>query len=398
MKTSLKYLLFAASVALMSPLNSGRLNAQNLSVEDHLAIIQQVKKEVLDSLNAHGTQPEGDFQKYLTISGYLETYYVYDFGNPENHTRPSFLYSFNRHNEMNLNFGYLQAAYDDNKVRGKLALMAGTYSNANLAAEPGVLKNLYEANVGIKLSKKKNVWVDAGLFASHIGFESAVGANCWNLSRSILAENSPYFLSGAKISYTSDNGKWYTSGLVINGWQRMQRVDGNNLPAFGHQLTWTPNDRVTLNSSSFIGSDTPDSTRQMRYFHNFFGQFQWHNKLGLILGFDLGAQQKSKGASSYSIWYSPVLILRYAPIDKLALSARVEYYSDRNQVIVTTGTTNGFQTMGYSLNLDVKIHENALWRIEGRSFNSPQDFIFTDRNRVSSRYNNFVGTSLSLAF
>ncbi|MFZ1396955.1 MAG: outer membrane beta-barrel protein, partial [Candidatus Promineifilaceae bacterium] len=184
MKTTLKHLFAAAFVVLQVLLNSNLLNAQTLTEEDRLAIIQQVKKDVLDSLNNEETKPKSDFLKHVTISGYLETYYVYDFGNPENHTRPNFLYSYNRHNEVNLNFGYLQVAYDDNKVRGKLALMAGTYSNANLAAEPGVLKNLFEANVGVKLSKKKNLWVDAGLFASHIGFESAVGANCWNMTRS----------------------------------------------------------------------------------------------------------------------------------------------------------------------------------------------------------------------
>lgn len=143
----------------------------------------------------------------LQISGYLETYYVYDFGNPADHNRPAFLYSFNRHNEVNLNFGFIQAEYDNNKVRGKLALMTGTYANANLAAEPGVLKNIFEANAGVRISKTKNLWVDAGVFGSHIGFESAIGANCWNMTRSILAENSPYYLSGAKISYKSDDEK-----------------------------------------------------------------------------------------------------------------------------------------------------------------------------------------------
>ncbi len=38
---------------------------------------------------------------------------------------------------------------------------------------------------------------------SHIGFESAVGSDCWNLTRSILAENSPYFESGIKLNYTN---------------------------------------------------------------------------------------------------------------------------------------------------------------------------------------------------
>lgn len=334
----------------------------------------------------------------LKISGYLETYYVYDFGNPADHNRPAFLYSFNRHNEVNLNFGFIQAAYDNDKVRGKLALMTGTYANANLAAEPGVLKNIFEANAGVKISKTKNLWVDAGVFGSHIGFESAIGANCWNMTRSILAENSPYFLSGAKVSYTSDDEQWFLSGLIVNGWQRIQRVPGNQLPGFGHQLTWTPNGKITLNSSSFIGSDTPDSTRQMRYFHNFYGQFQLTEKFGLIAGFDIGAQQTAKGSSDYDVWYSPVFIAQYAPCEKLAFAVRAEYYSDEGEVIIATGTPNGFQTFGYSVNLDVQVMENVLWRLEARTFSSRRDKIFIDRDQNAVDNNYFAGTSLNIAF
>lgn len=334
----------------------------------------------------------------LKISGYLETYYGYDFGNPADHNRPNFIYSYNRHNEVNLNLGFIQAAYDDEKVRGKLALMTGTYTNSNLAAEPGVLKNIFEANAGVKISKTKNLWVDAGIFASHIGFESAIGANCWNMTRSILAENSPYFLSGAKISYTSDNEKWFVSGLLLNGWQRIQRLEGNQTPAFGHQVTFTPTDKVTLNSSSFVGTDTPDSDRQIRYFHNFYGQFQLSERFGLITGFDIGAQQKAKGSSDYHVWYSPVVIARIAATDKLAFAARAEYYSDKGEVIISTDTPNGFQTFGYSLNMDLQVTEKVLWRLEARSFNSQNDAIFQDSNQVPTQNNGFLGTSLSLSF
>ncbi|MDN3687013.1 porin [Cyclobacterium jeungdonense] len=332
----------------------------------------------------------------LKISGYLETYYVYDFGEPVDHNRPDFLYSFNRHNEVNLNFGYIQAAYDNDQVRGTLALMTGTYANANLAAEPGVLKNIFEANVGVKISKTKNLWVDAGIFGSHIGFESAIGATCWNMTRSLVAENSPYYLSGAKISYTSHDDKWFLSGLILNGWQRIQRLPGNQTPAFGHQLTWTPGENISLNSSSFIGSDTPDSTRQMRYFHNFYGQFQIHEKFGFIAGFDIGAEQVTTGSSDYHTWYSPVLIGRFTLTEKWAFSARVEYYSDKDEVIISTG--NVFQTFGYSVNLDVQVMENVLWRVEGRNFTSREDEIFLDSQQAPTQSNFFIGTSLSMAF
>ena len=332
----------------------------------------------------------------LSISGYLETYYNYDFSNPADHNRSGFVYSHNRHNEVNLNLAFIKAAYSTEKVRANLALMTGTYANANLAAEPGVLRNVFESNAGVKISKKKNLWVDAGIFASHIGFESAIGKDCWNLTRSILADNSPYFESGVKVSYTSDNEKWFVSGLILNGWQRIQRVNGNNTPAFGHQLTFKPNSKVTLNSSSFIGSDTPDSTRQMRYFHNFYGIFQLTNKFGIIAGFDIGAQQKAKNSNDYSTWYTPVLILKYAPTEKVSIAARGEYYSDANGVIINTGTFNGFQTYGYSLNLDYLVMNNVMWRIEGRGFSS-KDKIF-HLNEKPSTQNYFFTSALAISF
>jgi len=349
---------------------------------------------VFFSLNGYSQTEES--KNPLKISGYIETYYTYDFGNPPDHNRPGFVYAYNRHNEVNLSIGYIKAAYETETVRASLALMAGTYANANLAAEPGVLKNVYEAYAGVKISKTKNLWVDAGIFASHIGFESAVGKDCWTLTRSILADNSPYFETGAKISYSSDNEKWFVSGLILNGWQRIQRVDGNNTPAFGHQLTFTPNSKITLNSSSFIGNDSPDSTRKMRYFHNLYGQFQLHENIDLLLGFDIGVQQKSKQSSTYSTWYSPVVIVKYSATDKVSISARGEYYSDENGVIIATGTLNGFKTFGYSFNLDFNILENVVWRVEGRTLRS-RDEIFTLDNQPS-KDNYFVTTALAIKF
>lgn len=333
----------------------------------------------------------------LKFSGYLETYYSYDFGNPSNNTRPVFAYSHNRTNEVSLNLGFIKVAYEKNNVRANLALMTGSYANANLAAEPGVLKNLFEANIGFKVSKTETVWVDAGIFASHIGFESAIGKDCWNLTRSILADNSPYYESGAKISYTSNNGKLFLSGLFLNGWQRIQRVDGNTSPAFGHQLTYKPSAKVTLNSSSFIGTDTPDSTKRMRYYHNFYSIFQLNEHLGLTLGFDIGWQQKAKGSSEYDTWYSPVAILKYSPSGKVNVAVRGEYYSDKNQVIIATGTPNGFQTWGYSANLDYDISDNLTWRIEARGLNN-KERSFVDRKNNLSNQNYSVTASLALSF
>lgn len=332
----------------------------------------------------------------LKLSAYLETYYLYDFNEPASHDRPPFIFSYNRHNEFNLNLGLVKAAYSEGRFRGNIALMAGTYANANLAAEPGVLKNVYEANTGIKLSKEKDLWIDLGIFPSHIGFESAIGKDSWVLTRSIMAENSPYYEAGAKVSYTTSDGKWLISGLILNGWQRIQHVEGNNTPAFGTQIAYKPGSNITLNSSTFVGSDKPDSSRQMRYFHDFYGIFQLTPKLGLTVGFDIGSEQKAKGSGDYNVWWTPIAIVRYAVDDRVAIAGRLEYYSDENGVIIATGTPNGFKTFGYSVNLDYAVSDQLLWRIEARGLHS-EDEIFTKDSGVSSE-NYTLATSFAMSF
>jgi len=335
----------------------------------------------------------------LTFSGYIETYYSYDLGNPSNHERPSFFYNFNRHNEVNLNLGFIKAAYTKDNVRGNFALMGGTYAQYNLAGEQGLLKNLYEANVGVKLSKTNNLWIDAGLMAAHIGFESAIGKDCWNLTRGILAENSPYYESGIKLGYTSKNEKVYLAALYLNGWQRIQRVPFNQTPAFGTQVTYKPSSKATLNWSTFVGNEQPDTLKKLRFFNNFFGQFQVTDKFGVIVGFDIGWQQDrdtSNQIAGMSTWYTPNLIMRYALTPKTRIAARAEYYSDESGIIIATGTANGFQTMGYSLNFDYLASDNVMFRIEGRGLNS-KDEIFTMDNKASKQ-NYFFTTSLAISF
>jgi hypothetical protein len=337
-----------------------------------------------------------DSTSNFSWSGYIETYYNYDFNQPKDGNRPSFVYSFNRHNEINVNLGFLKAAYHSQTVRGNLAIMTGTYANRNLAAEPGVLKNILEANAGAKLSEHKELWIDAGIFSSHIGFESAIGKDSWNLTRSIMADNTPYFESGVKLSYTTDNGKWFLSGLLINGWQRIQRLQGNSLPSFGTQITFKPNDKTVLNSSTFIGTDSPDSARMMRYFHNFYAVVQVMDRLGLTLGFDYGIQQSAPKSSSYEPWWSPIAIARVNISNKVSMDFRVEYYHDKYGVIIRTGTPNGFKTSGISTNIDYKVSGNALWRVELRNFRS-KDRIFTKDSGVIKN-NSFVTTSLAISF
>ncbi|SEN28139.1 Putative beta-barrel porin-2, OmpL-like. bbp2 [Nitrosospira multiformis] len=239
----------------------------------------------------------------LTLAAYVEGYYSHDFNEPVNNTKPPFLSSFSKSNQPAVNLAFIKASYATPGIRANFALAAGTYMNANYR-RTWHFGSFIRKHIALRLSTENKFWLEAGVFPSHIGFESVTGKNNWTLTRSMAAENTPYFESGARINFTSADDKWFLSGLALNGWQHIKPVDGNTLPAFGTQITYRPSPEITLNSSTFAGSDKPDSRRQMRYFHNFYGIFKLNEVLAATVGFDIGVEQKSKHSGSLNMWFT----------------------------------------------------------------------------------------------
>jgi hypothetical protein len=330
----------------------------------------------------------------LELAGFLDVFYVYDFNQPTTVQRQPFLFNHNRHQEFNINLGTLGLGVTHAKYRAQLTLQTGTYANDNYAQEPGVLKAIFEARVGVALNRKNTLWLDAGVLPSYIGFESVPSIANWTLTRSLLAENSPYFVTGAKLTY-SPSPKWEMAVLALNGWQRIQRVPGNTTPAVGTQLLYKPSAATTYNWSTFVGTDDPDSARRMRLFNNFYGQWQW-NRWGFIAGLDVGFQQATPGSGNYEAWWSPVAILKYAWSPRWTTGLRAEYYHDPEQVIVTAPNPIGFKTTGLSINADYLPTENIALRLEGRWLGSTDPIFIADNQWV--RTNFIVAASLAVRF
>lgn len=332
-------------------------------------------------------------EKKITFSGYAEPYYSFNFANPSTHEKEPFLYNHKRHNEFNLNLAFAKVAYLHHNIRTNFALMTGNYAHYNLSAEPLWAQFIYEANVGVKLSKTKNIWADVGILPSHIGFESATGSDCWTLTRSLLAENSPYFETGAKISYLNTIENLQLAFLVLNGWQRVQRPNAIQTPSAGIQINYKPKSNITLNYSNFVGTDKPDTANSIRTYHNLYAILQLNAKLGITLGFDIGTDKYNK--TMYGAWYSPVLIAQYQLNQKNKVALRVEHFNDSKQIIITTNTPNGFQVLGASLNYDYQLHNNALWRAELKHYNA-KDAIFITNNAAVTHSNFTFTTALCL--
>lgn len=332
----------------------------------------------------------------LNVAGFVDAYYAWDFNKPTTPNRQPFFYNHNTHNEFNLNIGMIALSVEQTKYRAKIALQAGTYANDNYSAEAGVLKNIYEGYAGISLNKKNNLWLDAGIFLSHLGVESPVSIDNWTLTRSIAIENLPYFLSGARITY-NPNDVIQILGVVCNGWQHIDRIPGNSLPGFGTQLLITPNKKFTFSWGTFISSEDPDTTRRMRYFNDFYAVMQFTEKFGLSAGMDFGVQQKAKGSSAYDSWYTFTLIAQYKFAKKWATALRGEYYSDKEGVIVTIeNPPYNFNTTGLSWNIDFIPIPNIACRIEARYLHDANEIYIKDNLPTHSDF--FIVGSIAIKF
>lgn len=341
------------------------------------------------------SQQDSAKDEQIIWGAFADFYYAYDFNSPPGRRRALLangetpIYSHNDHNSFSLNNAILGASYIDEKTRAFLSFHTGTYVRENYAAEPTLFKLIYEAYAGVRV--KKGLWIDAGIFPSHIGAESAVSIKSLTLTRSLMADNSPYFESGIRATWEATR-KITLSALVINGWQNI--TENNEDKAIGTQITIKPSEKIVINSSSFIGKETAANSIRptMRYFHNFYAGLNFE-RISVLASFDIGFQEAESG-NNYNEWYSPNLICRYWLHKNLAVAGRIEYYHDPKGIIINPEVSGGFQTYGYSLNLDYKITEKALWRIEGRVFDSENPVFLSSKQLTSN--NIFVISSLSI--
>jgi len=336
--------------------------------------------------------------KNVKFNAYLEMYAAADDPFSKSHERPSFLYNNTRTNELALNLGLVKVSWTDNKTRCNLAMMTGSYASRNLSAEPKVFQHVYEANVGLKLSTKKDIWLDMGIINSHLGMESAIGIDNPTLTRSMAAENSPYYETGLKLSTKSKNEKWNLNFLVLNGWQRIYMPTGNYSPSFGMQITFKPTESLLINYSNYLGDENPTKDFGLRFFNDLYVIYNPSRTLSLMGAFDVGVQgELNDNNIANNNWYSWFGVVRYRIIEKLFVAARMEQFSDEQEIIVNNFWNKGFNTFAYSLNFDYAIYENVLLRVEARHFEGKSNTFESGNGMGRSNYSGLT-SSLSIAF
>lgn len=342
-------------------------------------------------------QAQLDEKPLITATGFADIYHVYDFNTPGSFRQP-FLYNHNRHLETNLNLGLLKFGLENPKYRANLALAAGTYMDDNYSQEVGSMRSIFEANIGVALNTKNSLWLDTGILPSHLGAESPISSDNLTLTRSLAAENSPYFMSGAKLTWMA-NERLEMAALVLNGWQQIRRPQGSDMPSFGTAINYSFNDDNRISWNTFVGNGAPEDWRKMRYFSNLYGQFKLGEKTVLLASFDIGFEEQFNNSAAHDVWYAPLLIVQYSVNDRWRVGVRAEHYSDDKEVNVSLPWFTGFQgfnVSGASLNLDYEPHPNVVCRLEGRWMSSPNATFIAYNRATTSNY--IIAASLAIQF
>jgi putative OmpL-like beta-barrel porin-2 len=337
-----------------------------------------------------------DTSRHVTWNAFVDTYYAYDFGRPATFDRV-FTTQAERHDEFNVNLAYVAASLTSDRIRGRVALQAGTSVQANYAGEPAIgsvsgatlSRHIQEATAGARLAP--SLWVDGGVYFSYIGWEGWISRDNPTYTRSLVAEYTPYYLSGVHLTWqprTNGGSSILTFQLhVMNGWQNIS--ENNYGKAVGVRIDWQVSPHAALAYANFIGNERPQGVPAAT---RVFNQVMLRGTSGRWSG----QGQADFGSEAGHDWYGLVAIGRGSIAPTVALSLRVERYGDPHQVIVVTGVPAGLVTTGASLGVDVGRTAGLLWRTEARGLRATSP-LFPSHGVPNATRNNFViVTSLAL--
>lgn len=351
--------------------------------------------------SAGGAQIAADTAIKITFGGFVDAYYAYDVGRPPKFDRSfaggaTFTTQPARHNEFNVNLAYVEANLSGNRLRGRFALQAGTSVQSNYAGEPtngtisgpSLSRMIQEAYVGYQATSQ--LWIDGGVFYSHMGLESWASKDNPTYTRSLVAEYSPYYSSGVRAVWQA-TPKLTAHLHIVNGWQNMSET--NTDKGTGLRVEYAATSTTTLAYYSFFNNEVGG---RLRVFNG--GGAKWTGASTTLLGqVDVGNLGAPAEGGSASIWWGFTAIARQQVTPNVALVGRVERYVDDDQVNIATGLDDPFRGNGASLGIDVVPQARLMWRTETRGFFADAP-IFPNGTGSPRKSGGFVVTSISLAF
>lgn len=276
----------------------------------------------------------------LTISGYVDAYYSYNFNKPASGTNTGRVFDL-PHNNFSLGLVQTVFTYSINKLNVVADLTFGPNADLGNFGNEGTSALIKQAYISYDFSD--NVTFTIGQFGTHIGYELIDAPLNYNYSLSYLFGNGPFYHTGAKLDFTLSEKVGLMVG-VLNGWDALQ--DYNDKKSIAAQVSFAPIDGFDI-YVNWIGGDEYDtrSTEGNSFFGDTEGSYtslfdlttSYQITPSFLIGlnaaygsFKTGADAPEAGNqwSEDATWGGAALYLNYDINDAFGLGVRGEQFSD----------------------------------------------------------------------
>jgi len=261
----------------------------------------------------------------IDFSGLVDVYYTQNLNSPASRTNQ--LYNFNFDAEQfSLNMAKLSLAHAPDPVGFQIDFGFGKAFDTIHAAEtaPSIFRNIEQAYISFKPPKAKGFEIDFGEFVTTAGAELIESNTNWNYSRSILfAWAIPYYHFGLRTSFPV--GKHFTGGIqVVNGWNNIEDNNSGKTVGLTGTISYTKWNWI---NTYYFGPEHADTNKGWRNLYDSVLNITPPGKANAYVNVDYG-QDKSPIGNVTSQWWGVAGALHIQATSKIAITPRVEYFSD----------------------------------------------------------------------
>jgi hypothetical protein len=330
------------------------------------------------------------------ISGFVDTYYSYNFNNPDSRFNaigdpvngPTGLSNFDfYHNSFNLSLVEVVIAKTAEPVGFRIDLDYGPTTdwvhcgNPNCDAAPNAespYRYLQQAYVSWATPVGLNI--DFGKFVTPIGAEVIESKDNWNYTRGLLFCCAiPYYHAGIRAGYTI-NGMFSVTGFLLNGWNNVIENNGIKTGAISLAITPTPKLPIVLN---WIGPEKVPGVYSNRQLVEAIATFNATDAISFMADYNFGEEDLVGGGTAR--WSGIATYARWK-VDPYALALRYEYVSDTSNVMFGGSNPDGNDVQEVTVTAEKTIASNLLTRVEYRNdFSHGQ--IFEDKDGSFTKNN-----------
>ena len=334
-----------------------------------------------------------NFFRKTEVAGTLDTYFHYNFNEPETGTlTPLRNFDF-EHNQFSFALAELalsKPATSDDRVGFRLDLDYGPVTDWVHSADPAgpeVVKHFQQAYISYLAPVGSGLTFDIGKFVTQHGAEVIEAKDNWNYSRSLLFSWAiPYYHMGARVGY-SPNERVTLGAAITNGWNNTK--DNNSQKTYGLQAVIRPTASLSIVQNYMGGPEQTDNADDWRHLADTTVTYAVNGTFSVMGNYDYG---RDEVAGATVTWQGVGLYAKAQVNPVFAVIPRWEYYNDEDGFTTTTAQN----VQEFTLTAEVKHSQGLIMRLEYRRDWS--DVNFFSKNRVRRDNQNTLSVGWVYAF